>query len=68
MENILGRKLETWEEVHHINGDSLDNTPDNLYVVDKKNHSRLHFILFKKVQKLERENTLLKDKLASIGV
>jgi len=63
MEQFLGRILNPGEEVHHINGDTLDNRPENLYVLDKKHHSRLHFELFKKVQELEQENKRLKAKI-----
>jgi hypothetical protein len=43
MEQFLGRKLTRDEEVHHINGDKLDNRIDNLTVLSKKAHSNLHW-------------------------
>ena len=63
MEQYLDRKLKSYEEVHHINGDTLNNNIENLFVLDKKHHSRKHFQLFKYVQQLERENLILRNKL-----
>lgn len=64
MEKHLGRKLEKWEEVHHIDGDKHNNKLSNLFLVDKKGHSRKQFELFIKVQKLEWENKWLTIQLA----
>lgn len=37
-EQILGRKLATEEEIHHLNGKRDDNRPENLLVVDSRKH------------------------------
>jgi hypothetical protein len=42
MEQILGRSLKPYEHVHHINGDPLDNRPENLTVLHVATHMRLH--------------------------
>lgn len=42
MEQVLGRYLTPEEEVHHKNGDITDNRPENLEVMTKGEHSRLH--------------------------
>jgi hypothetical protein len=40
---LLGRKLKSKEIVHHIDGNSTNNCPDNLYVCeDQYEHIKLH--------------------------
>lgn len=40
MEQHLGRKLEPWEHVHHIDGNHLNNLIDNLEVLSNSEHQR----------------------------
>lgn len=42
MEEALGRKLESDEVVHHINGVKNDNALDNLRLMSKHDHKSLH--------------------------
>jgi len=67
MEQHLGRQLKPSEEVHHLNGDKLDNHIVNLVIVPKQTHSRNHFALTKQIQQLELENRILKEQLALLS-
>lgn len=57
MEKKIGRKLEFYECVHHINGNKLDNRIENLQVISSHDHGVLHYpdIKHKMVSNYERE-------------
>lgn len=38
----LGRKLKYNEIVHHVNGNTLDDRPDNLQVMTRRQHTSFH--------------------------
>lgn len=42
MEQVIGRYLEPHELIHHIDGDPLNNHPDNLQIVTASEHAKIH--------------------------
>ena len=41
-EGILGRPLKEWEDVHHKDGNKLNNSPENLEVIEHGEHTSHH--------------------------
>ncbi|MFN7946405.1 MAG: HNH endonuclease [Blastocatellia bacterium] len=44
MELKTGRRLKRQEHVHHIDGNRMNNSPDNLEIIDGSEHNRAHTI------------------------
>ena len=51
LENILGRYLETFEHVHHLNNDGLDNRKENLELHTNSSHLLAHHIERRKIKR-----------------
>jgi len=52
---MLGRALLPHEEVHHVDGDKTNNSPENLAVVSRGKHQRLHADVCKELWALRKE-------------
>jgi len=42
MEDLIWRRLEKWEVVHHKDGNKLNNLPSNLQLMTASDHNKLH--------------------------
>ena len=45
LEEVVGRKLHSWEDVHHVDGDKVNYNISNLVVMTTREHSRFHMFL-----------------------
>lgn len=63
MARKLGRPLTKQEIVHHLNGDKLDNRPENLTVMETGPHSMEHRKIERELTQLREENRRLKSLL-----
>ena len=54
VEQNIGRSLYSAEHVHHIDGDSLNNSLENLAVVSRRDHNLIHKLLLHMDDKLAR--------------
>ena len=51
MEDNIGRKISKGEVVHHVDGNKLNNNIDNLLLLRKEEHDKLH-----RLERRERRN------------
>lgn len=56
MEQLLGRSLASDEIVHHKDGNKLNNSLDNLEVMSRSEHTKLHMASLDNLKKLTRED------------
>jgi len=52
---LIGRPLRSDEEVHHVDGDKTNNAPENLVVIPRGKHQKLHAHICRELLSLQRE-------------
>lgn len=59
----IGRVLESWEHVHHLNGNKTDNRTENLQIISPDKHHTINAMKHE-INKLRKENAKLRKRLA----
>jgi hypothetical protein len=59
MEDLIGRKLEPGEIVHHINGQKTDNRAENLYLCTGSEHRQIHASLERVAMQLVQSGKII---------
>lgn len=74
MAEMLGRPLDSWEVVHHIDGDNLNNAPENLLLLPHQAMHSAYTLLQVEIREvkarvtlLEAENALLRQQVNLLG-
>ena len=67
MAQKLGRALERWEEVHHIDSNGFNNSPKNLEVTERHEHHAIT-IAETQVKKLRKKNETLKKRVLELEI
>lgn len=68
MELKLGRKLGSAEVVHHVDGNPLNNDPDNLVTLSRSEHQRLHACSSRRSWKAEETGRALALREAGLRI
>ena len=61
MEQKIGRKLAFNEIVHHINGNKFDNRIENLELVSRSDHMKMHTEISDKSKEVRSRNLVIED-------